>query len=69
MRSKPASVRRHEESIAKKEAKAIAEDKSVDRYIVFDPGWTGTIEQAAWLNCCTVSEWRERYAKKYPPTI
>ncbi len=58
-------ARKHEESIAKKEAQAGHEDKSIDRFIVFDPGWTGTIEQAAWINYCTVDEWRARYKAKY----
>ena len=40
-----------------------------ERFIVFDPGWTGSIEYAAWLNFSTVEGWREKFRSKYPPIV
>jgi hypothetical protein len=40
-----------------------------ERFIVFDPGWTNSIEQAAWLNFSTVEEWREKFRVKYSSTF
>lgn len=68
MRSKPASVRKHEESIAKKEAKATAEDKHIPaRFIEYANEWNRTERFADWRSCKTIEEWRTKYQANGAP--